>query len=193
MGSIPLKVNDNLTSIIQLSQDHNVTLLPNIIFSTTVQVFNGVICKTGQLARCGTYVQVHSNDKVCCLPVLYDILIIITLIVTVIIQNIYGVFIKGFQTQLCQVCLIQTFEKVDVVNEFGCPLYMLLMDFQLFLSTSVVSCVSFVHECDCRCKFCTVQCPSFIEREQISVEGLKYVHDHNCNNLYCLNIFCMNQ
>lgn len=62
-------------------------------------------------------------------------------------------------------------ETAGVVNEFGCPVYMLTNQFTLVHSSSVASCVSFVHECDSHCVSITTQSCTHHEHEQITVEN----------------------
>ena len=79
-----------------------------------------------------------------------------------------------------------------VTNDFDCPLYLLTRVFEVVSSSAVAAEVSFVHECDETCKFTdTLSC--VVEREEVSLQKLQFVHSYDRNYLYCLNIFCMNQ
>ena len=90
-------------------------------------------------------------------------------------------------------CLVQKLEPMaGVINNFDCPLYFLTTTFELRSASAVAAEVSFVHECDDACTFTDVSCYS-IERESVSVDKLQFVHDYDINQLYCLNVFCMNQ
>ena len=109
-------------------------------------------------------------------------------------QVLYGMLVACLETTLSQVCLLQNMELVEgVVNDFDCPLYILSPDFKVVSSTSIAAEVCFVHECHDQCKFVSNHTSVFVERESVSVDKLHFEHDYSVNNLYCLNLFCMNQ
>ena len=105
----------------------------------------------------------------------------------------YGMFVLGLKYKNDKVCLVQQMEGMaGVVNNLDCPLYSITTNFKLMPSTSVKAEVSFVHECDESCDF--VNSGSVIvEREEVTLDKLQYVHNFETNRLYCLNVFCMNQ
>lgn len=81
-------------------------------------------------------------------------------------------------------CLLQLMEPVGgIVNNLDCPLYVLSTSFELVSNTSIAAEVSFVHECDDQCKFVSDSRPLLVERESVSVDELRFVHDYNSNNL----------
>ena len=103
----------------------------------------------------------------------------------------YGMFAFCLQSEISRMCLLQQMEPMGgIVNNFDCPLYILSSNFKLVSTASIAAEVSFVHECNDRCKFASDLCLRLVEN--ISVDKLHFAHDYD-NNMYCLNIFCMNQ
>ena len=78
-----------------------------------------------------------------------------------------------------------------LTNEIDRPLMMLSNLILAVRSSSILKAVSMVHECSNTCQFVTVPFPSNIERERVSMSRLQYKHDYSENNMYCLNIYCM--
>ena len=91
---------------------------------------------------------------------------------------------------MCLVQLMQT--MAGVINDLDCPLYSVTDTYKLVPSTAVNKEVSFVHQCDNSCHFVDSR-SAVVEREQVALDRLQFVHDFETNPLYCLNIFCMNQ
>ena len=81
-----------------------------------------------------------------------------------------------------------------ITNDFECPLLTLTDTVLLVPPHRVQTSVSIIHQCADTCTFTGAGIRHRIEREEVHVHccNLLYKHDWS-NNLYCLNIFCMNQ
>ena len=81
-----------------------------------------------------------------------------------------------------------------ITNDFECPLLTQTDTVLLVPPHWVQSSVSIIHQCTDTCIFTDSGIRRRIEREEVHVhrQNLLYKHDWS-NNLYCLNIFCMNQ
>ena len=94
-------------------------------------------------------------------------------------------------------CIVQLYEPLDsfgaqVLNENDCPLFSLTNTFCCISSSSILSSVSFFHECSSSCTFSRIPSDSQIERETVTTHKLLYIHDYQCS-LYSLNVYCMHQ
>ena len=95
-------------------------------------------------------------------------------------------------------CLVQLFEKATdgtdydqpIANEQNCPLLFLTKVLKVVPSQSILSAVSFIHQCGSSCKFQNRMYSRKVEREDIQVDGLILKHDWT-NTMFCLNIYCM--
>ena len=98
------------------------------------------------------------------------------------------------ETPLNVYMLLQSMESMGgITNDFDCPLFIMTSTFRLVPSVCVVTEVSFVHECTSGCKFSRSTPLVTVERESVSQDRLVFEHDYSSNNMYCLNVFCMNQ
>lgn len=94
-------------------------------------------------------------------------------------------------------CILQLYESLDsfgtqVLNEYDCPLYSLTSTFCCVPSSSIISSVSFFHECSSSCTFSHTNSVSLVERETVTTHKRMYLHDYQCS-LYFLNLYCMHQ
>ena len=81
-----------------------------------------------------------------------------------------------------------------IIDEFDCPLLALTNTVHLVPPNSIHVAVSIMHQCTNTCKFVETAITRRIEREQVDVHNHSLVFKHDwSNDLYCLNIFCMNQ
>lgn len=109
------------------------------------------------------------------------------------LQVKYGLLMIGVKMNDRCMCLVQEMEPMaGVVNSIDCPLYSVTKTFRLIPAISIDLEVSFVHQCDKKCKFLDSGAV-LIEREDVALNKLTFQHDYTSNLLYCLNIFCMNQ
>lgn len=112
----------------------------------------------------------------------------------------YGLFLVGLSLEkpsLTRHCLIQVMEDLSVddeivTNEFDCPLYTLSNNFCCISPEAMLTPVSFVHQCNQTCKFVHKSSSLNIERESVDQSSVCFEHDWS-NDLYCLNVFCINQ
>ena len=93
-------------------------------------------------------------------------------------------------------CPVQVFEKLQcglqpLVNEFNGPLLSATSIIMRVSSQAVISSISVAHECCSTCTFQQEHNRFLIEREQVDIAGLQYIHDFS-NNLFCLNVYSMN-
>ena len=75
-------------------------------------------------------------------------------------------------------------------NELDCPLLELSHRCEVITSTSILGCVSVLHECGSSCKIKTTA-RACIEREFVTVKSRKILEHDKRNNFYCFNIYCM--
>ena len=92
---------------------------------------------------------------------------------------------SGEQSADEECCLLQRFDRAicgenPIRNEKGCPLLFSLPVLTVVPASSIQTEISIVHECG---QSCRIEHTTF---------GLVYVHDYS-NNLFCLNIYCMNR
>lgn len=112
------------------------------------------------------------------------------------LQVEYGLLLSCFAVDGESHCLVQVFEQLQcglqpLINEFNCPLLTATTIIMRIASLAVISSISVAHECSTSCTFQQVHNVFPVERENVDIEGLQYVHDWN-NNLFCLNVHCMN-
>lgn len=93
-------------------------------------------------------------------------------------------------------CIVQLLYDIEangqqVVNEQDCPLLIGSSHLQSVPSTSILSPVSVVHECDSSCKLEMRRKRKIIERESVDATSLVLKHDFH-NGLFALNIYCLN-
>ena len=111
----------------------------------------------------------------------------------------YGILIVSLALQRLpqRYCIIQKLEPISldneqIVNDFDCPMLTLTNDFYAILPNHILTPVSVVHQCDAACVFVQKPSSTHVERESVSEHSLVFEHDWS-NNMYCLNVFCMNQ
>ena len=78
-----------------------------------------------------------------------------------------------------------------ITNAYDCPLLSLTRTIFTARTLDVLKAVSVVHECARTCEFKIKEYPRSVEREEVSLSRLEYVHDFCSNLLYCLNVYCM--
>ena len=91
--------------------------------------------------------------------------------------------------------MISTWDD-PITDDFECPLLSLTNTVYLVPANSIriQVAVSIMHQCTNTCKFTETAVNRTIEREQVNVDNRSLVFKHDwSNDLYCLNIFCMNQ
>ena len=96
-------------------------------------------------------------------------------------------------------CVIRPLEMMTalgnpITNDFECPLLTLTDTVLLVPPHRVQTSVSIVHQCTDTCTFTDTGIRRRIEREEVHIRSCNLLYKHDwSNNLYCLNIFCMNQ
>ena len=92
-------------------------------------------------------------------------------------------------------CIVQLFEPLDsfgtqILNEYDCPHYSLTSTFCCVPSSSILSSVSFFHECSSSCTFSCTNSLSEIERETVTTYKFLFIHNYQCS-LYSFNVYCI--
>ena len=103
--------------------------------------------------------------------------------------------IKEVQSQLSY-AVLQKFEYVsaggiNICNELDCPLVQPTDRFDVKFSTQVLGSISIVHECGISCKV-EQNLKTIVEREESVISGAHCVKHDKKNDLYALNIYCIN-
>ena len=94
------------------------------------------------------------------------------------------------------ICVVIPFEAVlagseVIYNEVDCPLLVLTKDIYFLSPFDLLSPVSVIHECSESCKFVYDDPFRLVERESVKVSNrCVFFHDWN-NDMFCLNVFCM--
>ena len=76
-----------------------------------------------------------------------------------------------------------------ITNEYDCPLLSLTHTIFTARTSEVLQAVSVIHECTGTCQFITKECPRKVEREEVSLSRIEYVHDFCRNFMYCSNLY----
>ena len=77
-------------------------------------------------------------------------------------------------------------------NSLDCPLYVRSQDVITIPAANLITDVSFIHHCGGGCKFNGGGRKRNVEREAVVTEEcLSFNHDNN-NQVYCYNVFCLN-
>ena len=88
--------------------------------------------------------------------------------------------------------MVLSLEGDPVKNETDCPLIILSDTVFTVKSSAVMKAVSILHECGSSCKFSIQSCSTIVEREERLSHKLHFQHDWCGNDLYHLNIYCIN-
>ena len=81
--------------------------------------------------------------------------------------------------------------EVSVVNDMDCPYILSTHCFEVVPSANILGSISLIHECMSSCSVVPIRTAS-IEREQVLISGVKSVRHDLTNDLYILNLYCMN-
>ena len=109
----------------------------------------------------------------------------------------YGLLLTCVTLDNTTYCILQELELQQVMgfivhNEQDCPLLTLTKTLCVVPSSAVITHISVIHQCTSTCNITTQPFTIEREREQLSNEKLVHYHDFS-NDMYCLNVFCMNQ
>jgi hypothetical protein len=109
-------------------------------------------------------------------------------------EIVYGILISCLQAaNRISFCVIRLFDHVGVDNEYDCPLFTLTDDILLIPAIKISKSVNMLHQCDKDCVFVRSSGCHIIERETVDLSNEITCFQHNFNNnLYFLNIYCMN-
>ncbi len=92
----------------------------------------------------------------------------------------------------CKRVGIQQAMGTVMLNEYDCPLLILNKNIFVLPSRTIVTHILVIHQCTNTCEVTKQSWNILHEREQVANHTLVLSHDFS-NDLYCLNIFCMNQ
>ena len=93
-------------------------------------------------------------------------------------------------------CVLQELQLHKIMgtvlhNDFDCPLLTLTTNIFIVPSHLILTYVSVIHQCTNTCTIVSQLTSLTQEREQVNQERLFLNHDLS-NDLYCLNVYCMN-
>ena len=88
------------------------------------------------------------------------------------------------------ICVVRGLETLlsplgdPITNEYDCPLLSLTHTIFTAITSEILNTVSVIHEGTGTCQFITKECPRNVEREEVSLSRLEYVHDFCRNFMY---------
>ena len=100
-------------------------------------------------------------------------------------------------TDKAKFCVVQHFNAMKANNQLiltdkDCPLLLLSKNFMAIHSSKVLIPVSLIHECDSNCSLKRQRKRRVAEREEYEVNSLSLCHDYKRNNMFVVNVYCMN-
>lgn len=116
-----------------------------------------------------------------------------------ILQSQYALLLVCVAKEDCWCCLVRNMEEIKIndqqlTNEYDCPLLTLSPYITAISPHSILTSLSVVHECTNTCTFIESHATRRVEREVIQENRTSLIFNHDwSNDIYALNIFCMNQ
>ena len=80
---------------------------------------------------------------------------------------------------------------IPLINELDCPYIEQSDRYEVVPSTFILGSVSLIHTCGSSCTF-TYNQKTTIEREEVAVKHFRTVKHDYSNNIYFINLYCMN-